>query len=192
MPIALGLVAGWVSGTVNTISGQGEIYFDTVTMLIFLLLVGRWVQHPQQRRANHALDLLFGLTTTTARIVTESGTRNAPIEAVQPGDLVEIRPGETVPVDGEIESGDTEMDRALLTGETVPECLRAGDAAQAGVINLTGTVRVRVTAAGHETRVAQIMRLVEDASARKTRVVMRTDRVAKWFVAVVIALAGLT
>ena len=73
MPIALGLLAGWASGAINTVTARGEVYFDTVTMLIFLLLVGRWIQHRQQRRASDALDLLFGLTPTNARLVDRVG-----------------------------------------------------------------------------------------------------------------------
>ncbi|MEQ9616742.1 MAG: heavy metal translocating P-type ATPase [Phycisphaerales bacterium] len=192
LPIALGLVAGWASGAINTVTAQGEIYFDTVTMLIFLLLVGRWIQHRQHRRAADALDLLFGLTPTTARLVTETGTRSVPLEAVHAGETVEVRPGETVPVDGVITTGVTELDRSFMTGEPRPEPATEGDTAEAGVVNITGTIRLRVTASGDETRIAQLMRLVEQSSTRNVGVVRRTDRVARWFVAVVIVAAGLT
>jgi cation transport ATPase len=118
LPIALGLAAGGFTGTVNAVLGRGEIYFDSLTMLVFLLLVGRWIQRRQQRWANDAVELLFSITPSSARRVEEDAVREVPVEALQPGDVVEIRAGDSVPTDGVVLEGNSSVDQSLLTGES--------------------------------------------------------------------------
>ncbi len=192
VPIALGLAVGGVAGAVNTLRGAGEIYFDTLTVLVFLLLVGRWVQSRQQRRSSDAVEMLYSLTPTSARLVEGDLARDVPIEALQPGDVVEVRAGGSVPVDGEIVGGTTDLDQSLLTGEPLPVRVGPGEKVAAGGTALTAPIRVRVEATGEQTRVGRLMRMVEEAAARRAPIVRMADRIAGVFVGVVLVLAVAT
>ncbi|MCC5822434.1 MAG: cadmium-translocating P-type ATPase [Phycisphaerales bacterium] len=193
LPIAIALLAGGAWGVTNTVRGTGEIYFDSLAVLVFLLLVGRWVQHRQQRAAADEVGLMLTLTPTSAVLVAEDGsTRRAPIESVAVGSLVEVGPGEVVPADGVVEVGHGAVDESLLTGESAPVSVRAGSPVAAGSVNMTTVLRVRVAAVGEGTRVARLMRLVAEASERKSPIVQLTDRIAGRFVLVVLTLALVT
>lgn len=193
VPIALGILAGTIGGAVNTIRGAGEIYFDSITVLIFLLLVGRWIQHRQQRWSASALELLYSLTPTFARRIDQSGAVcEAAIESLAPGDLVEVRAGDSFPIDGVIAEGRSEVDQKLITGESRPVAAGPGERVFAGTINLTRRVVARVEAAGPATRAAGLMRLVEEASRRRAPIVQLTDRIGGRFVYIAIALAAIT
>ncbi len=190
LPIALGLLAGGVAGTVNTVSGGGEVYFDSLTVLVFLLLVGRAIQRRQQRRAADAVEQLFRLTPVSARRVDGEAVTEVPIEALEQGEIVELIAGESAPVDGEVVCGTSDVDQSLLTGESRPVGVTAGDRVHAGSVNLSSTLRVRVEATGERTRVGALMHLVEESTRNKAPAVQAADRLAGWFVAIVIALAG--
>ena len=193
LPIALGLLAGGVAGTVNTIRGQGEVYFDTLSVLVFLLLVGRAIQRRQQRRAADAVEQLFRLTPVSARRVDEQGALSeVPIEALRTGDTVELHANESVPVDGEIIGGDSHFDQSLLTGESHPVAVGQGGQVHAGSVNLSSTVRVRVEATGERTRVGALIELIEQSARDKAPAVQTADKLAVWFVVVVVTLAVLT
>lgn len=191
-PIALALAVGCAWGIANTVRGVGEIYFDSLAMLVFLLLVGRWVQHAQQRRAADAVELLFTMTPTRARLVEGDARRTVPIEAVSVGDIIEVLADESIPADGEVVEGESRVDEAVLTGESVPVRVAPGSAVAAGTVNLGSALRVRVSAAGDEARVGRLMRLVADASERKAPIVRFADRVAGWFISIVSGLALIT
>lgn len=194
LPICIALVVGGISGVVNTVLGRGELYFDSLSMLVFLLLVGRYIQHRQQRWATDSLELLFSLTPRSARRVEVAegieSIREVPAEKLQIGDVVEIRPGESVPADGVIEFGDTDLDTSLLTGESMPVHAGLSAIVHTGTVNLSSTIRVRATATGTDTRAARLMKLVEEASTRKPAITKFTDRAGERFV-VGIALLGL-
>ncbi len=193
LPIALALAVGGIWGVVNTVRGAGEIYFDSLAVLTFLLLVGRWVQHRQQRTAADQVGLMLTLTPTSATLVADDGTtRRVPIESVTPGCTVEVAPGEAIPADGVVTEGDSAIDASLLTGESRPVSVTAGSPVAAGSINTAALIRLRVQAAGEHTRVAKLMRLVADASERKAPIVQLADRIAGGFVLVVITLAIVT
>jgi Cu2+-exporting ATPase len=193
LPIAIALAAGGLWGASNVIRGTGEIYFDSLCALVFLLLVGRWVQSGQQRRAADAVELLFTMTPTSARVVTDDGElRDTPIDAVQPGQLVEVRAGDVVPVDGQVERGESEADISLLTGESRPKPLVPGDEVAAGSVNLLAALRIRVSASGGETRVGRLMRMVAESAEAKSPIVRFADRASGVFVVVVVSLAVLT
>lgn len=192
LPIALGLAAGGIAGVVNVVLGRGEIYFDSLCVLVFALLVGRWVQRRQQRWAADAVELLYSLTPSSARRVEDGGVRDVPIEAIRAGDLVEVRAGDTVPVDGIVERGDSSVDQALLTGEATPIRRGPGDAVSAGTINLAATLRVRTRATGAATRVGRLMELVENAAREQAPIVRAADRIAGWFTIIVVLAAALT
>lgn len=199
LPIALGLSVGGVAGIVNTVLARGEIYWDSLTVLVFLLLVGRWIQFRQQRRADDAVQLLYSLTPRRAKRLSSSGSTNelesdepwleVPVEALNIDDLVLVLPGETIPADGFIVTGHTAVDLSLLTGESDPVDVSAGSEVLAGTMNLSAQFRLRVSATGQSTRVGHLMNLVETASLEKTPVVQLADRIGGYFVATVILLA---
>jgi Cu2+-exporting ATPase len=191
LPIALGLAAGGITGTVNAIRGHGEIYFDSLTMLVFLLLVGRWIQRRQQRWTNDAVELLFSLTPSSARRVDADGVHNVPLEALALHDIVEVRAGDSVPTDGTVLSGTSSVDQSLLTGESLPVNISPGDSVFAGTVNVSAPLEVDVNAVGNETRVGKMMQLVEECSRRRAPIVQMADRIAGWFVIAVLGLAGL-
>jgi len=189
LPIAIALATGMLAGVVNTITARGEVYFDSITVLVFLLLVGRYVKHRQTRHAADAVSLLFSLTPAVARRLEKGEARSVPVEALRAGDLVSVPAETSVPVDGVVARGRSRVDRSLLTGESRPEVVEAGDPVRAGSVNLAAELLVRVEAAGEQTRVARLMRSLEEHSRRKTRIVALADRIAGVFVAVVLALA---
>jgi len=192
VPISIGILAasGW--GVVNTIRDNGEVYFDSVTVLIFFLLVGRWVQRRQQRRAARATELLFSLAPSTARVVEESRIREIPAAALQPGMIVELRAGDSAPADGVVLTGESTMDLSLLTGESQPVGVRAGDPVHAGTTSLSGRLEIEVRSAGADTRLGRILRLVEEGAQRRAPVVLLADRISGWFVLTVLGLALVT
>ncbi|MCK6513114.1 heavy metal translocating P-type ATPase [Myxococcota bacterium] len=191
-PIALGLAAGFLSGAVNTFRGHGEIYFDSVTALIFLLLVGRWLQRRQQRMAAQATELLYSLSPSRATRINGEQRQSVSVEALQSGDIVEVLAGETFPADGLICQGHTLIDSAILTGESRPTHRNEGDSIFAGTLNLSAVVRVTIQRAGSETRLGQLLREVEETSQKRAPIVQLADRLAGRFVVVVVILAIIT
>jgi Cu2+-exporting ATPase len=192
LPIAIGILAGFIQGAINTVRGAGEIYFDSVTALIFFLLVGRFLQRRQQLKAASSTELLFSLAPTTARLVDAEGVREVPLEALGAGAAVEIRAGDSIPADGVVTEGSSTLDRSLLTGESLPEPVAVGDPVHAGTVNLGSRLLVEVRATGEDTRVGRLMRLVEEGSMRRAPVVLLADRISGWFVAIVLLLAAIT
>ncbi|RMG19224.1 MAG: heavy metal translocating P-type ATPase [Planctomycetota bacterium] len=192
LPVALALLVGLGWGAANTLRGSGEVYFDTVSVLVFLLLVGRALQHRQQRRAGEAAAALGSLAPRSARKVEGERTQDVPIEALSRGDLLLVRAGEAFPCDGRVEEGRSRIDASLLTGESRPRAVASGDEVLAGTLNLTAELRVRALRTGEETRLAGIVAQVEECQRRKAPVVAWADRIAGVFVTGVLALALLT
>ncbi len=190
LPVSLGILAGAVWGGASVVRGQGEVWFDSVTALIFLLLVGRFVELRQQNRARQAVERAQMFTPSSAHVIGDDGSvRDVLVEEVQPGQLVLVKSGETVPVDGVVAVGRSELDNRILTGESKPVGVGPGAEVFAGATNLTGVIRVRSTNGGAETRVARLMREVERARLRRPRVVRLVDRLAGRFVVAVLMLA---
>ncbi len=194
VPVAVGLLAAAAAGTVNTFLGRGEIYFDSLTMLVFLLLIGRWVQRHQQRWVANTMDLLLALTPATAQRLPASGANpeTVPVDALRSDDLVLVPAGGTCPADGTVARGASEVDLSLMTGETRPVPVEAGSGILAGVTNLTAPLEVRITATGAETRLGQLLALVDELTRRKSGWVRLADRLAGVFVVTVLLLAAAT
>ncbi len=192
VPIALGILAAFASSAVNTVRGAGEVYFESLTALIFLLLVGRFLQTRQQRVAADATELLSSLAPSTARLLSGSEVREVPLEALLPGARVEVRAGDTVPADGVVRAGRSELDLSLLTGESRPVGAGPGDAVHAGTVNLSGRLEIEVERTGEETRVGRLMQLVEEHARRRAPIVQLADRISGWFVLAVLVLAAVT
>lgn len=192
LPVSLGILVGFVGGAVNVVRGAGDVYFDSVTALVFLLLLGRWLQQRQQRAALDAAELLHSLTPSTAHLVDGDTVRDVPATSLTPGAVVEVRAGEDVPIDGTVISGHSSVDAKLLTGESRPEALQPDSPAYAGCTNLSAKLLVRVEKTGVDTRVGQLTRSMEEASGRRAPVVALANRIAGYFVTGVIGLAAVT
>jgi len=192
VPISIGILAAFGWGVANTIRDHGEVYFDSVTVLIFFLLVGRWVQRRQQRHAARATELLFSLAPSTARVVEEGVIREVPAAALQSGMVIELRAGDTAPADGVVQIGESTMDLSLLTGESRPVSVTIGDPVHAGTTSLSGRLEIEVRSAGADTRLGRILRLVEEGAQRRAPVVLLADRISGWFVLTVLSLAAIT
>lgn len=192
LPIAIALGAGVVRGAINTVTDSGPTYFDGVTILIFLLLAGRFLQQRGQRAATDAAELLYSLAPATAHVVDGDVERDVPAIALVPGMEVHVRAGESFPADGVVTSGQTKVNASLLTGESRPVSAASGDAVFAGTLNISAPVRVRVEVAGETSRLATLLRQVEESARRRAPVVAFANRMAGWFVAAVLALAAVT
>ncbi|MEZ6095467.1 MAG: heavy metal translocating P-type ATPase [Pirellulaceae bacterium] len=189
LPIALGLLTGSTVGLINTIRGTGDIYFDSLSVLVFLLLVARWIQFSQQSKASDAIELLYKLTPQRARKITTAGIQEVSIEDVKIDDELQVRPGDLIPVDGRIVLGESELDEAIVSGEAKPVSKFVDDGVTAGTRNLSGLLQVKAIAVGSDTRISRIIELVEHASAEKPRIVEWANRIGGYFVVTVMALA---
>ena len=190
VPVAIALLLGIAWGAVNTIRHTGEVYFESLTTVVLLLLVGRWLQQRQQRRANDAVRLLASMTPATAERYEADALREVPIEALRVGDLVSVRSGGAVPADGVLRSDAASLDESILSGESRPLDKIEGDVAAAGSINLGGRIDVEVTATGERTRMGRLLERVDRLATERPRVVRLADRVAHHFVLVVLLLAA--
>lgn len=190
LPVALGLAVGGLAGVINTLRGTGELYFDTLSVLVFLLLVGRWIQLRQQRHAAAALEVLYRVTPRTAHKLVEGGFAEVPAEVLQPGDVVAVAAGASVPADGTVIAGSSSVDEQVLTGESTPVAVAPGSKVAAGSVNVGARLQINVDAVGEDTRMGKVLALVEQQ--HRPRIVQLADRIGGWFVIVVLSLSTLT
>ena len=199
LPVALGMLITFVVSTAGTFDRQGifgrEVYFDSLTMFVFFLLAGRWLELRLRNRTAGALEALMNrLPDSVARLGEEGVYARVPVRRLQPGDIVRVLPGEIFPADGVLLQGSTMVDEALLTGESRPVSRGVGGMVIAGSHNLSSVVQARVERCGDQTRFAQIVALMESASTSKPALARLADRIAKPFLIAVLlaaALAGL-
>ena len=192
VPVALALVVGTAWGGCNSLRNQGEVYFESLTAVVFLLLVGRWVQYRQQRVASDAVELLFSLTPIRTRRWNGERFQEVPVSALMIGDRVQVLPGETLPADGQILSGRSSLDCATLTGESMPVPVDVDAQVFAGTTNLDAPIELRVALTGIDTRVGALMRMVEAGAQERPPLVQAADRLAHYFVIAVLLLAAFT
>jgi P-type Cu+ transporter len=194
--VALGTTAayGYSFAMVLTLGAgaHGHLYFEGAAVIITMVMAGKWLEGRAKRATMSAIRSLMALRPETALLETDGRLDHVPIERVAEGDVVVVRPGERIPVDGVIEEGATEVDESLITGESLPVGKRPGDAVTGGAINGTGRLRLRATAVGADATLARIVELVENAQSGKAPVQRLVDRVSAVFVPVVIGLATLT
>ncbi|HXY96888.1 MAG TPA: heavy metal translocating P-type ATPase [Steroidobacteraceae bacterium] len=189
VPVALSIGAAWLWSVVSTLRGRGAVYFDSVVMFTFFLLLGRYVEMSLRHRAGLQHDALARLLPdSTLRLSGLQAERVTPDE-LRAADRVRILPGERVPADGRIESGSTDVDESLLTGESAPRVRRTGDELTAGTLNLTGVIEMTVTRVGQDSTLAAVSRLLERARGSRPAVADLADRVAAYFVTGVLLLA---
>ena len=179
-------------GLVRQVGAEVHVYYDTSTMIIALILLGRTLEAGAKGRASEAIRRLMGLQPKLARVIVEGVETEVPIERVRAGDVVQMRPGERVPVDGEVVEGESAVDESMVTGESMPVDKKAGDPVIGGTVNQSGAFRFRASRVGAETVLAQIVRLVQEAQGSKAPVQRLADRVAGIFVPVVILIALVT
>jgi P-type Cu2+ transporter len=195
VPVALGIGAAFLGSVWATVSGQGEVYFDSVSMFVFFLLGGRWLEAGARRRAVEVLRHLSRALPATAERLHDWPARDTaetvPAIALAAGDHVLVRPGAAFPADGVLVQGETRADESLLTGEALPVAKRVGHPVVGGAVNASQPVVVRVERAGNATRLGAIVRLAERSHGERPALVALADRYASAFVIVVLALAGL-
>ncbi|MBI2357559.1 MAG: copper-translocating P-type ATPase [Deltaproteobacteria bacterium] len=169
-----------------------EVYFDTSTIIITLILLGRYLEAVARGRTSEAIKKLIGMQAKTARVIRSGKEEDIPMEDVVPGDLIVVRPGEKVPVDGVIREGYSSLDESMITGESIPVDKKAGDEVIGATINKTGAFKFEATKVGKETVLAQIIKLVEQAQGSKAPIQRLVDKVTSYFVPAVIAIALIT
>ena len=155
-----------------------HLYFETALIVVALVLMGRWLELKAKKRTAASIKALVGLAPTTARVLRDGTEVDVPLEQVVVGDLVRIRPGEDVPVDGTVTEGSSSVDESMLTGESVPVDKQPGDPVIGATSNRTGTLVVRATAVGEDSTLAQIVRLVEEAQGSQAPMQRLADRVS--------------
>ena len=190
--IAVGTLAAYGFSVWELATGGMQVYFETAILLIAFLSLGRYFEARARGRAGQAIRALLELGAKQARLVRDDGEVMVPVEQVAVGDLVRIRPGERVPVDGQVIDGASAVDESMLTGESVPVSKAPGDQVAGATLNASGVLTVRATAVGADTALAQIVRLVEQAQAGKGQAQRLADRISAVFVPAVIAAAVLT
>jgi Cu2+-exporting ATPase len=188
--VLLGSFSAYAYSAVSLLRG-GEVYFDTATMILTLILLGRVIEAGARSRAAAAISRLVRLGPQTARkALPGGGTADVPVASLSPGDCVEIVPGDRVPVDGVVSDGASEADESLVTGESAPVAKRPGDEVIAGSLNGTGRLLVTATRTGAATVLSRIARAVEEAQARKALIQRLADRAVRWFAPLVLAVAA--
>ena len=186
------VVATFAPGLFDGVGGEPAVYYDTAIIIIALILMGRWMEARARGRASDAIASLLGLQPKSARVIRDGAEVMLPVESVLPGDVVAVRPGERVPVDGIVVDGASHIDESMLTGESIPVDKAAGDEVYGATVNGTGAFRLRATRVGRDTALAQIVRLVEEAQGSKAPVQRLADLISSYFVPTVVAVAIIT
>lgn len=191
LPVALGIGVAFTASAWATLSGRGEVYFDSVSMFVFLLLCGRYLEIKARHAVARSLDFLSRATPEVALRLDAAGeSAQVPVSALRPGDRVLVRSGERVPADGVVEDGDSFVDESLLSGESSPVARQTGDPLTGGSTNVAGPLLMRVDRIGADTVLSSIVRLMQQAAAERPRLVANAERITGWFVAATLALAA--
>jgi len=184
--------ATFAPGLFSAADVEPAVYFDSAAAIIALILLGRYLEAKAKGRTSAAIKRLMGLRARTARIVRDGDEVDVPVESVVAGDVVVVRPGEKIPVDGVVVEGRSAIDESMITGESIPVEKGPGDEVIGATINRTGSFRFRATRVGQDSVLAQIVRLVQEAQLSKAPIQRLADVVASYFVPAVIGIATLT
>lgn len=196
--VAVGTGAAWGYSVVATFlpgllpEGVRAVYFEAAAVIVVLILIGRWLEARAKGRTGAAIQALLGLQVRTARVIRGGDTVEVDVDALAVGDVILVRPGERIPVDGEVTEGSSNVDESMITGEPVPVQKAAGAAVTGGTVNGTGSLTFRAARVGSDTTLAQIIRMVEEAQGAKLPIQGLVDRVTLWFVPAVMMLSALT
>ncbi|MBB3121752.1 heavy metal translocating P-type ATPase [Pseudoduganella violacea] len=196
--VAVGTAAAYSYSVVATFlpqllpEGTVNVYYEAAAVIVALILLGRFLEAKAKGRTSEAIQRLVGLQAKVAHLVRGELVEDIPISEVALGDIVEVRPGERIPVDGEVSEGHSFVDESMITGEPVPVEKSVGSALVGGTVNQHGALRLRATAVGSQTMLAQIIRMVEQAQGSKLPIQAVVDKVTLWFVPAVMFAAALT
>ena len=189
LPVSIGVLTAFIASCYTLITGHGEIYFDSVSMFVFLLLTGRFLEMNAQRKAGAATEQLIKLIPAFAHKLTFEGTCEVTVNSLQVGELILVKSGETIPADGIVRQGSGEVSEALLTGESLPITKTPGMQVTGGTLNLAAPLHIEVAGIGENTRLAAIVRLLDQALAQKPRLALLAEQVAGWFVSILLLTA---
>ncbi|MCW5715753.1 MAG: copper-translocating P-type ATPase [Bauldia sp.] len=196
--VAIGSGAAFLYSTIATLvpswlpAGAAEVYFEAAALIVTLILLGRYLEARARGRASEAISRLLRLAPKTATVMREGVPTDTPVDRIVVGDVVLIRPGERIPVDGTVTEGSSWVDEAILTGESIPMAKAHGSTVLAGSINRAGSFSFSATGVGADTFLAGIVRLLEGAQAAKLPIQALIDRITRWFVPAVLGVAALT
>lgn len=196
--VSVGTMAAYLYSLVATFapqllpSGTVNVYYEAAAVIVTLILAGRFMEARAKGRTSEAIKRLVGLQAKTARVRRNGQTLEVAIAEVVPGDIVEVRPGERMPVDGQVIEGDSYVDESMITGEPIPVAKTVGSEVVGGTVNQKGALAFSATAVGGQTVLAQIIRMVEQAQGSKLPIQAMVDRITMWFVPAVIGAALLT
>jgi Cu+-exporting ATPase len=198
--IAVGTSAAYIYSVIATfvpslfeIKGySAHVYFDTAATIIVLILLGRLFEARAKGKTSEAIKKLMGLQSKTARIILNSQEKDVPIEEVEIGDLVVVRPGEKIPVDGIVKDGYSSVDESMISGESIPVEKNAGDTVIGATINKTGSFKFETTRVGRDTMLSRIIHMVQEAQGSKPPIARLADKIASIFVPTVMGIASLT
>ncbi len=196
--VAVGTASAWAYSVVATFApgllpaGTVNVYYEAAAVIVTLILLGRFLEAKAKGRTSEAIKRLVGLQPRTARVVRDGHAQEVPIDEVRSGDLIDVRPGERLPVDGEVLEGSSFVDESMITGEPVPVEKTVGSKLVGATVNQNGALRFRATKVGADTVLSQIIRMVEQAQGAKLPIQAIVDRVTMWFVPAVMAAAALT
>ncbi|MFQ5436909.1 MAG: heavy metal translocating P-type ATPase, partial [Anaerolineae bacterium] len=196
--IAIGTSAAWLYSATAIVfpgvfpEGTAEPFFDVVAVVIALVVLGQALEIRAKGRSSEAIKKLLGLQAKTARVIRDGQEIDIPVEEVLVGDIIQVRPGEKVPVDGVIVEGSSTLDESMLTGESLPVSKKADDEVIGATLNKTGAFKFRATKVGKDTALAQIVKMVQDAQNSKAPIARLADTISGYFVPVVMILAVIT
>jgi heavy metal translocating P-type ATPase len=190
--LALGILMAYGYSAAQVFDGGRHVYFDTACAIVTLVLTGKAIERGAKERTARALSLLYRLMPTKARLIVDGRERFVSIEALRPGGRFRVLPGERIPADGIVVEGRSHADESVLTGEAAPQAKGPGDTVVCGSINTGGVLEIQATRVGSNSSLAHIVRTVEQAAARHTDVERAVDRVSRWFIPAVLAVAALT
>lgn len=189
VPVALAIGGAYLASVWATLTRTGEVYFDSVTMFTFFLLVGRFLEMGARHRAGQAAEELVKLLPAMATRLTETGEEVVAVAELAPGDRVRVKPGDSIPADGRVIEGSTSVDESLLTGESLPLSRSIHDEVVGGTVNVESPLIIEVEKVGEDTILAAIQRLLHRAQTEKPRLAGLADRIAGYFVGVILLLA---
>ena len=192
--ISLGVAAAWIFSAANLFlrGPHADVYFEAAAMITVLALLGQVLELRARRGTGDAIRALLDLAPATARVVENGNERDVPLAEVKRGTWLRVRPGEKIPVDGQIVDGASDLDESMLTGESMPQEKRAGDKVTGGTMNGRGSFVMLAERVGSETALARIVQMVADAQRSRAPIQALADRVAAWFVPAVLAVAAIT
>ncbi len=190
--LAMGILAAYFYSVTQAFAGSKHVYFDTACAIVTLVLTGKAIERAAKEKTARGLTLLYGLMPSKARLVMDGVERFVSIEALRPGAIFRVKPGERIPADGVVVQGGSHADESVLTGESAPQAKAPGDNVICGSINTGNPLEIRATLVGADSTLAQIVRKVEQAAASRTRIEHTVDRVSRTFIPAVLALAILT